>query len=94
MAPTGARHYIVIESIGSIPPYVNTMNTDNTDAENECLICKGPDEEGQELLSGCCSCRGTSGRVHLHCLVKNAQYKTKDAVERFGIERVDLLAIW
>jgi hypothetical protein len=63
------------------------MNTDNADSENEeryCWICH---EEGQELISGCCSCRGTSGHVHKACLVQNARWKTKDAAERSGIGR-------
>lgn len=96
VASTEARHYIVIESTVSIPPYVNTMNTDSTDAKNEscCLICKVPDEKGQQLISGCFSCDGTSGLVHLHCLVQNAQRKTKGDAESFGIERVDLRKIW
>ncbi|KAL3791971.1 hypothetical protein ACHAWO_011226 [Cyclotella atomus] len=75
------------------------MNADNTDTENEllCWICyrDGPDEKGQQLLRGYCSCRGTSGCVHSSCAVENAQTRTKGIVERRGrIDRNALDKIW
>jgi hypothetical protein len=57
-------------------------------ARTNVLICfdEGPDEKGQQLMSGCCSCHGTAGYLHLSCAVKNSQAKTKSAVESGGID--------
>jgi hypothetical protein len=82
----------IVEDVASI--HINTMNTDNTDTENEERYCWLCHEEGRELISGCCSCRGTSGHVHLLCLVKHAQWKTNDAAETGEIKGETLSEHW
>ncbi len=48
-----------------------------------CWICfdEGPDDDGAPLIRNC-SCRGTSGFVHLSCVVNYAENKSREAYER------------
>lgn len=73
---------------------VGTASTDATDA-SFCWIChdEGLDENGQPLINGYCSCRGSSGHCHLSCVVKHAESRTRAAVER-GVVAVNLHEKW
>jgi E3 ubiquitin-protein ligase DOA10 len=70
------------------------MNANDT--EPNCWICleEGPDDEGQELMSGCCSCRGTSGYVHFSCIKRFAQLETRKAAEQGVVDKETLDKIW
>jgi hypothetical protein len=48
-----------------------------------CWICfdEGPDDDGAPRIRNC-SCRGTSGFVHLSCAVKYAENKSREAYKR------------
>lgn len=73
------------------------MNTDNADTEGgNCWICheEGPNENGQQLMSGCCSCRGSSGYVHLPCMLEFAKTNTEREVRSGRIDRCALVKIW
>ena len=52
-----------------------------------CWLCleEGPDDTGAPLVRDC-SCRGYSGFAHLPCLIKYAESKSRDCVEREGIQ--------
>ena len=59
-----------------------------------CGICfeEGPNDAGEPLLSGCCSCRGSAGHFHADCVIKYAKVKTTKAV-KYGRSKL-LYGIW
>jgi hypothetical protein len=59
---------------------IGTTSTDSTET-SFCWIChdEGHGEDGQPLISGCCSCRGS---CHLSCVVRHAESRTKVALDR------------
>ena len=62
-----------------------TTSTDSIDTEAPfCWICHDDelDEDGQPLINGCCSCRGSSGYCHLSCLVKHAESRTRASIDK------------
>ena len=69
---------------------VNIMTT-NDDTPN-CWICleEGSDEEGKALLSGRCSCRGSSGCFHLSCVVENAKVKSRETIRKARESFIDV----
>jgi hypothetical protein len=56
-----------------------------------CWLCleEGPDDSGAPLVRDC-SCRGHSGIAHLPCLIKYAESKSRDFVERGAHVRSDI----
>jgi hypothetical protein len=75
------------------------MNTDNSDIENERFyqICHevGPDEDGQQLITGCCLWSGTVGDVHSSCAVKFAQTRTKDEMTSgIDLDAEEIIDYW
>ena len=61
-----------------------------------CWLCheEGPDEQGDPLMSGCCSCRGTSGYFHLSCVVEYAKARTKYLTQEDAVSFHPLAVIW
>jgi len=57
-----------------------------------CWLCleEGPDDEGAPLVRDC-SCRGHSGFAHLPCLVKYAERKSKDMIEKGLCKITDMI---
>ena len=52
-----------------------------------CLICweEGPDQNGNPVRNGLCSCRGESGYFHSACLAEAAKAKTNDEGDLYEI---------
>ena len=78
----------------NVPPVVQNSSFCTTSADSAdtaeasfCWICHDDelDDDGQPLINGCCSCRGSSGYCHLSCLVKHAESRTRTAVDRGAV---------
>lgn len=79
-----------------ISPHSNIKSgADNMVADDDdnpcCWIClaEGPNEEGEPLLNGRCSCRGSAGYFHLDCVTEHAKSQTKSAVESSSCSHFD-----
>ena len=66
-------------------PSMNTVVTPLQDEAPCCWLCleEGPDESGESLVRDC-SCRGSSGFVHLACLQKYAEHKGRQAKRSYN----------
>ena len=63
----------------TINPESRYMEEQTMKDEAVCWIClNGKDDDNAEKLHRCCACRGTSGYVHIGCVIELNKHKTKD----------------
>jgi hypothetical protein len=90
---TASLHPFCSRTMSSRPQSASASSANPSPDAVSCWLCleEGPDDESGAPLVRDCSCRGHSGFAHLPCLVKYAERKSKELVEKGMFNATDML---